>query len=221
LASARRTKTRGAPPPPPRVRPRPAADAAPTPEGSAPELRFEYAPAGRETISAISEEVADAARELRARLPELSAPEISLEDAPAGRDTVTVIAREAAAHAATAVRPRLTTLDYSNRPVDGSPDASCTPSHATIDALARAMTEPEVAAGARHSPLEISELVTFVVRGGDLTQLSSEDGRRRFVTERLLARLPVRSLDQVLRVDVTPGTVRGTLIVRVWCQLDA
>jgi hypothetical protein len=29
----------------------------------------------------------------------------------------------------------------------------------------------------------------------------------------------VSSLDDVVRIDVTPWTVRGTLIVRVWCRL--
>jgi hypothetical protein len=30
--------------------------------------------------------------------------------------------------------------------------------------------------------------------------------------------LPVGSIDEVDRVDVTPWTVQGTLVVRVWCR---
>jgi hypothetical protein len=204
LSSARRTKNRGAAAPPPpsrsRARPRPPPLDAPAPEGSAPEIRFEFTPAGRETISAISDEVVGAACEIAARTPEMSAPEISLDEAPAGRDTVAAIAREAATHAATAVRPRLTTLDYSSRPTANEPGSE--------------------AIGPSGNALEISELVTFVVRGGDLAPLSTEEGRLRFVAERLMQRLPVESLEQVLRVDVAPWTARGTLIVRVWCRLD-
>jgi hypothetical protein len=61
-------------------------------------------------------------------------------------------------------------------------------------------------------------MATFVVRG-DLAQLSSVAARRRFVTDRLLHRLPVESIEEVDRIDVTPWTVRGTVIVRVWCRV--
>jgi hypothetical protein len=38
------------------------------------------------------------------------------------------------------------------------------------------------------------------------------------VEENLLKRLPVHSMADVERVDVTPWTVQGTLVVRVWCK---
>ncbi len=62
-------------------------------------------------------------------------------------------------------------------------------------------------------------MVTFVVRGPELSRLSSQQARRDFVAERLLQRLPVASIDKVDRIDVTPWTVRGTVIVRVWCRV--
>jgi hypothetical protein len=223
LSSPRQPKPRR-PERPPRPRePAPKAHAAAR-EGSAPDIRFDYGPVGRETLAAISDEVADMAIAIAARAPCTSAPEIALDETPAGRDTVTAIAREVATHAATAVRPRLTTLDYSSRPRAGDAADSGAqprePSRETIDALARAMAGSEAEPGPAEQVLEISEMVTFVVRGTDLTQLATEEGRRRFVEERLMRRLPVQSLDQVMRVDVTPWTVRGTLIVRVWCRLD-
>jgi hypothetical protein len=68
------------------------------------------------------------------------------------------------------------------------------------------------------SELEIFEMITFVVRGLESAKLSSDALRRRFVEEQLLKRLPVTSMDAVDRVDVTPWTVQGTLVVRVWCR---
>ena len=68
------------------------------------------------------------------------------------------------------------------------------------------------------APLEVFEMATFVVRG-DLAHLSSSTARREFVAKRLLHRLPVRAIGEVDRIDVTPWTVRGTVIVRVWCRV--
>ena len=73
-------------------------------------------------------------------------------------------------------------------------------------------------AGAESARLEIFEMVTFVVRGVEAGSLSNETLRRRFVEERLMKRLPVTGLADVDRVDVTPWTVPGTLVVRVWCK---
>ena len=54
-----------------------------------------------------------------------------------------------------------------------------------------------------------------------MARLSSDALRRQFVEEHLLARLPSPSMDDIDRVDVTPWTVQGTLVVRVWCRLPA
>jgi hypothetical protein len=219
-------------------------------KGDEPEIRFEYGPAGRDTLAAIADEVAGLARALASRPDNPSAPDITLSETPAGRDTVTAIAREVAEHAATAVRPKLTTLDYETRPgasrdtreaapeieIGAEPDTAVRrrvttrgyderpqrppqPSHETLDAIARALAGPDSGPRPLEGDLEICEMVTFVVRGSDLTSLSSEEGRRQFVSERLMRRLPVSSHDDIVRIDVTPWTVRGTLIARVWCRL--
>jgi hypothetical protein len=49
--------------------------------------------------------------------------------------------------------------------------------------------------------------------------LASETQRRRFVEIYLLQRLPAQDMARVDRVDVTPWTVRDTLVVRVWCRV--
>jgi hypothetical protein len=92
----------------------------------------------------------------------------------------------------------------------------------TIDALATAMLDVSpspLSARSRAQALEVFELVTFVIKGDDLGQLSTETTRRDFVAERLMHRLPIAAIDQIDRVDVTPWTERGTLILRVWCKV--
>ena len=68
-------------------------------------------------------------------------------------------------------------------------------------------------------PIEAFELANFVVRGDDLAQLTSEATRREFVADRLMHRLPVSSIEQVERIDIAPWSVKGTLILRVWCRV--
>lgn len=93
------------------------------------------------------------------------------------------------------------------------------------DELAREQSEraqdPSPTPTADSAGYEIFEMATFVVRGGDLARLSSQAERRQFVTQRLMHRLPVDDPDLVDRIDVTPWTVRGTVIVRVWCRVRA
>jgi hypothetical protein len=74
---------------------------------------------------------------------------------------------------------------------------------------------------ANEAPFAIFEMLTFVVQGPETASLSSEALRRRFVEEHLLHRLPAKNMAQVDRVDVTPWTVRGTVVVRVWCKVQA
>jgi hypothetical protein len=83
---------------------------------------------------------------------------------------------------------------------------------------AAAPPEPAVMPASTADEVEIFEMMTFVVRGIESAKLSSDALRRRFVEEKLLRRLPVASMDAVDRVDVTPWTVQGTLVVRVWCR---
>jgi len=62
-------------------------------------------------------------------------------------------------------------------------------------------------------------MLTFVVQDADVASLASETERRRFVEAHLLSRLPAKTMTQVERVDVTPWTVKDTVVVRVWCKV--
>lgn len=194
----------------------------PEPEyDSAPVLEFELVPAGRDTLAAITEDALG----------------VSTDDAatPAGN---------AAPEAPTGVRRRVKTIGYEEMPVEPRTVRTTVPGVApaprgvprpkapapageklgrdTLNAIANAVLEagaPPSSARARGLAIEAFELVTFVVRGDDLVQLSSDTARREFVASRLLHRLPVSTMDLVDRVDVTPWTAKGTLILRVWCKV--
>lgn len=134
---------------------------------------------------------------------ETSSPEITVRQSIAGRETLAAIFEETRPE----VRPPQTTLSYGDR-VSNAPGAK-TPS-----------TAPRpVPATTADAGVEIFEMMTYVVRGVDAARLSSDVLRRKFVEENLLARLPTKSMDDIDRVDVTPWTVQGTLVVRVWCRL--
>jgi hypothetical protein len=238
---------------------------------SAPEIKVGYAPAGRETLAAIAEELAMAAAvassgDTRDSAPDIelgaeivlespdrapavgadvqgrqrqstksygdrvsnapgavvprprvkkpaggyaSSPEITLSQGPAGRETLAAIGDELSAEPGTS-NPR------------GGPDAS-SPEITIVDEAGeiRDLSGPH-ASSPTHiatAPLEIYEVVTFVVKGGDMERLASQGARRDFVTERLRQRLPVTNLEDVERIEVTPSSVRGTVILRVWCRV--
>jgi hypothetical protein len=157
-----------------------------------------YKPAGRETLEAITGELVPlpvkfehAAKARR----ESSSPEITVREGAIERDTLAAIMAEAG------------TLPLVEPAANAAPEpASAAPTPAL----------PATNAGV--AALEIFEMTTYVVRGGDVARLASESSRRSFVEEHLLARLPVSSIAEVERVDVTPWTVPGTLVVRVWCR---
>ncbi len=137
------------------------------------------------------------------------APEISVVEGPAGRETLAVIAEEARP-----LRAPQDTLNYGDR-ISNAPGAK-TPSRAPA---APATSEAGAPASTSEMPFAVFEMLTFVVQGPEIAQLSSEAVRRRFVEEHLLHRLPAQDMARVDRVDVTPWTVRGTVVVRVWCKL--
>jgi hypothetical protein len=151
---------------------------------------------------------------------ETSQPEIRVAYTPAGRQTLDAITDELLP----LPLPSLTERE------DSSPEIIVRETIAERDTLAAIIAEaagPEepTSPRAQRAPasdqVEIFEMVTFVVRGSEPGKLASESLRRRFVEERLLPKLPVTSMEGVDRVDVTPWTVQGTLIVRVWCRLPA
>jgi hypothetical protein len=164
------------------------------PEGSLPEIKIDYAPAGRATLEAIADELAPVP--VLPRIAQSSSPEISVRESFAERDTLAAILAEAS----------------------GAPESSGAESGVPEDEAVTAVRKQRAARPDEGTPLEIFEMVTFVVRGVDSARLASEPLRRRFVEERLLKRLPVASIADIDRVDVTPWTVPGTLVVRVWCK---
>lgn len=197
-------------------------------QGSSPDVSFELAPAGRETLAAIVGEAAALGGPggARAHMTTLSyeerpggrkeeaGPEIDVREATAGRETLAAIESEAGARAPG--RARTVTRGYAEAPA-----APAAVGRDTLNAIARAMTNERAPESATRAALEAFEMATFVVRGDDLTTLSSEAARRAFVKDRLLHRLPVPSMDDVDRIDVTPWTVKNTVIVRVWCRVEA
>jgi len=130
-------------------------------------------------------------------------PEVSVVEGPAGRETLALIT-----DMARPMRSVQVTLDYGDR-ISNAPGAK-TPSRAPA---VTASPAPQPAA------LAIFEMLTFVVQAADAASLASEEQRRRFVEAHLLQRLPGKDMAQVERVDVTPWTVKGALVVRVWCKV--
>lgn len=124
-------------------------------------------------------------------------PEVSVVEGPVGRETLALIAEMARP-----IRSEQTTLNYGDR-ISNAPGAK-TPSRAPLPPA---------------YPLAIFEMLTFVVQGADIASLSSEAVRRRFVEEHLLQRVPAQDMTRVERIDVTPWTVQGTVVVRVWCKI--
>ena len=136
---------------------------------------------------------------------------------------------------------RVTTVPYEERPRAPSsrrlPYGS-SPELITIDEVGRAtlaaieealLTEklevsparPRPASAAAPEEAFIFEISTFVVEGAEVFGKASERQRREFVERRLLHRLPVLSMNQVARIDLTPGATPNTMILRVWSKVDA
>lgn len=188
---------------------------------SAPEVKLTYAAAGRDTMAAIEEELA------APRRGSAEAPLIEISESPAGRETMAAIAEELAE----AMRPRQNTLPYadkiSNAPGARSPSRAPAPP-APPPPAATADDGPEVTIGSsevapltpRLAPeaLEIFELLTFIIRGSGAGDLSTDALRRRFVEEHLLHRVPSGAIADVERIEVTPWTAKGTMVMRVWCR---
>jgi len=159
-------------------------------ETSVPEIKIGYTPAGRETLDAITHELVPVP--VPAIVPrDSSSPEITVREGTIERDTLAAIMEEAGA----------------------TSDAEATP---LVNAPGLPVSQ-RFAPGAQPG-LEIFEMMTYVLRGTDVARLATEASRRAFVEENLLSRLPVKSMADVDRIDVTPWTIQGTLVVRVWCR---
>lgn len=177
-------------------------------------------------------------------MPDASQPEITLRRGPVGRETLAAIAEELAHDPATAIRPKLDTIGYeerpkhrsSSRPPQGSSPELISIGEAAIgratqaaieDALvaetlattAAAVDRPHASPLATPAPAEVFEISTFVVEGEEIFSKVSEQSRRNFVEQRLMHRLPAISMNEVVRIDVSRGAAPNTVILRVWSKV--
>ncbi len=178
---------------------------------SAPDISVRETLAGRETLGAIAQELRTGATRdpmntkpygdrisnapgatVPGHRPFETSPEISIHQAPVGRETLAAINEELRAPAG-------------DEPITGVRSREASPEH---DAPSSSVYPA--------NGIDVFEMMTFVARG-EVSELASMVARRAFVEQRLLHRLPVASMAQVDRIDVTPWTVKGTVIVRVWC----
>jgi hypothetical protein len=60
--------------------------------------------------------------------------------------------------------------------------------------------------------------LTYINRLNKVGDLPTDALRRRFDDDNLLHRVPSGSPDAVERIEVTPWTAKGTMVVRVWCR---
>ena len=220
----------------------------PPPAAPAPDIQVGFTTPGRETLAAIAEELGPDGIASAGRGPADEAPDIEIGQGTAGRETLAAIDEElygiAREHARRTVdyedrppvaepppRPRQRTLGFEEAapgsrtaPYRTRQKAPARPGRATLDAIeqelstwAESGTPPRVPV-ASNRDLEVFEMATFVVKG-DLAHLASPGARQQFVEQRLLRRLPVQGMADVARIDVTPWTVHGTVVVRVWCRV--
>jgi hypothetical protein len=155
------------------------------------------------------------------------------------------IAEELANDAATAIRPKLDTIGYeerpkhrsSSRPPQGSSPELISIGEAPIGRATQAAIEDALAAEtlataaraeasrahvaplAAPGPADIFEISTFVVEGEEIFTKVSEQSRRDFVEQRLMHRLPALSMNEVVRIDVSRGAAPNTVILRVWSKV--
>lgn len=183
-----------------------------------PEIQVSEVPAGRETLAAIAEELRPGARAPLKTLPY----EDRIKNAP-GAHTPSMGPPLPRANSDkvpdSSIEARVASSE-TRAAATRSPGKEALASSSPASTRNVAASSPDLPSPAPFAePLEIFEMVTFVVRGPDAARLSTDALRRRFVEERLMHRLPISSPEEIDRVDVTPWTVHGTFVVRVWCKV--
>ncbi len=187
---------------------------------SAPEIAVRETLAGRETLGAIAQELRGVATRAPmntkpygdrisnapgATTPAMtidwqdSGPEISVRPTSVGRETMAAIHDELQ-------------QEHSDEPTTGL--------RTRHESEGQGLPNSEVRPAESRDAIEVFEMMTFVARG-EVAQLASTSVRRDFVEEHLMHRLPVSDISEVDRIDVTPWTVKGTVIIRVWCRVPA
>jgi hypothetical protein len=155
-------------------------------------------------------------------------------------DTLAAIAEELNRARMPAPRAKLDTLGYEDRPREprtsrfGSSPELITIEEAPIGRSTQHAIQAELAGGFMDeeppphtgvvsvpAPAEIFEISTFIVQGDEIYSKASEASRRAFVAERLLHRLPMASMEDVARIDVSRGPIPRAIILRVWTKVKA
>jgi hypothetical protein len=230
--------------PPPQTKKKPATKRrSVSPSPSTPELKLSYQPAGRDTLAAIDEELAHAlpspaeapvieisetavgrdtmaaiAEELngvgRARQDTLPYPD-KIKNAPGARSPSRAPAPPKAEVAKAEAPPKAEVAK-----AEAPPKAAASPAPAAEapDEVTVRVQRPPLPPTPSVEGVEIFELLTFIVRGTGVGDLSTDASRRKFVQEHLLRRVPSGSLDGVERIEVTPWTAKGTMVMRIWCR---
>ena len=132
---------------------------------------------------------------------------ITIGEAPIGRATLEAIDEALAAEA----RAMMAAAER---------QAAAEARHAASSAIAPAMVGSRSGVASRAAqPAQIFEISTFIVEGDEIFSKASDRSRRDFVEQRLLHRLPVLSMNEVLRIDVSRGAAPNTVILRVWSKV--
>jgi hypothetical protein len=182
-------------------------DSARAPDASAalradgPALEVRYGPAGRDTLAEIVGELAPDARPPKS--PGIE-PTLTVGEAFVERETLAAIHAELISEAHEAA----------------SPVPRHSPPHPVEPPRPNRVPRPESRPAPTAAPTEIFQLLTFVVRGTDVSRLASERARRQFVEQTLLERLPVHSIDEVERIDASPWTEQQSVVLRVLCRVS-
>jgi hypothetical protein len=172
----------------------------------------------------------------------VSYPEITIKQAPVGRETLAAIEEELANGAPTSFREKVDTVRYDERPREpssktlfrgSSPEiiaiSEASIGRATMDAIEEDLAHEALAAAlapqpyrhARPARSKVFEISIFVVEGEEISVKAPEEVRRAFVQQRLLHRVPALSMDDVVRISVSPTLVPNTVIVRVWSAVGS
>jgi hypothetical protein len=182
------------------------------------------AAAGRDTLSAIADELAhDLPEKHRPKLDTLSyedrpasptrpdhgsSPEIiTIGEASMGRATLAAIDEALAAEARTMMA--------------AAEQQAVEPRHVASSASASGTAAPRapMASLPALEPAQIFEISTFIVQGEEIFSKASERSRRDFVEQRLLHRLPALSMEEVVRIDISRGAASNTVILRIWSKV--
>jgi hypothetical protein len=182
------------------------------PNESAPALEVRYGPAGRDTLAEI---VGELAPSLRRPKPAGTEPTLTVGEGFVEHETLAAIHAELLSDSdevvASAVPADSAAPLEPPRPRVPRPESRPAPASPRLGAAA--VQEPIAAT-------QIFQLLTFVVRGTDVSRLASERARRQFVEQTLLERLPVHSIDEVERIDASPWTEQQSVVLRVLCRVS-